>query len=167
VEEYYSALRDDQNNSRICGPPQWPNYQDFIAEYPKSAFIPAFKKHDSGVEGLNNVAQKNLFSRMFSWPQFQALLNEALTIYENSEASTSPQGSLSTNVRHGTERRISQERSRAERNRISHSKGGRKMRTRTVHGQLHCFRASRFSEVIEKVGSPNCTICEPLRSLSV
>jgi hypothetical protein len=79
-------------------PIQWPNYQDFRAEYPRSGFIPGFKKHDSGVEDLNKVAQVR-FSRMFSWPQFQAFLNEALTIYENSEVSKSPQVSLSTNVR--------------------------------------------------------------------
>jgi hypothetical protein len=36
------------------------------------------------------------------------------------------------------------------------------MRIRAVFGQLHHFGAAGFFEVVEKNGSPTCTICEPL-----
>ena len=68
---------------------QWPNYQDFLAEYPKSAFISGFKKHDSHVQDLNNVTQV-LFDRMLSWPDFLSALEAALTKYENERASLGP-----------------------------------------------------------------------------
>jgi hypothetical protein len=69
-----------------------------MAEHPKSAFIPGFRHHDSNVEAVNNAASA-LFSRMLNWPDFQNALKDALTIYEKSDASKSPQGSLSTNLR--------------------------------------------------------------------
>lgn len=68
---------------------QWPNYQDFLAEHPKSVFVSGFKQHDSSVEALNNVAQA-LFSRMLSWPEFLKEVQNALTTYENQRESLGP-----------------------------------------------------------------------------
>ena len=70
---------------------QWPNYQDFLAEHPRSAFVSGFKQHDSNVEGLNNVAQI-LFDRMVSssWPDFSKEFQNAVTSYENQRASLGP-----------------------------------------------------------------------------
>jgi hypothetical protein len=68
---------------------QWPNYQDFLAEHPRSVFVTGFKQHDSNVEGLNNVAQV-LFDRLLSWPEFQKEVQSALTTYENQRASLGP-----------------------------------------------------------------------------
>jgi hypothetical protein len=77
---------------------QWPNYQDFVAEHPKSVFISGFKHHDLDVEAVNNVASA-LFSRLLNLPDFQKALDHALVAYENSDASKSPQGSMPADLR--------------------------------------------------------------------
>jgi hypothetical protein len=68
---------------------QWPNYQDFLAEHPRSAFVPGFKQHDSNVEGLNNVADA-LFDRLLTLPDFVKEVKNALTSYENKRALLGP-----------------------------------------------------------------------------
>jgi len=67
-------------------PAQWPNYKDFVAEHPKSVFIPGFKQHDSQLDALNNAAQA-LFSHLLSWPDFLNSVQAALTTYESQRAS--------------------------------------------------------------------------------
>lgn len=37
---------------------QWPNYQTFRAEYPKSLMVHGFDRHDLDLENLNSVAQE-------------------------------------------------------------------------------------------------------------
>jgi len=68
---------------------QWPNYQDFLAEHPKSVFVRGFEQHDVGVDSLNNLAQV-LFSHLLSWPAFLDSVQSALTIYENRRLSLGP-----------------------------------------------------------------------------
>ena len=68
---------------------QWPNYQDFLAEHPDSAFVPGFKHHDSRLDALNTAAQV-LFDRMLSWPDFLDSVQAAFTTYENQRASLGP-----------------------------------------------------------------------------
>jgi hypothetical protein len=68
---------------------QWPNYQDFLAEHPKSIFVQGFKQHDSNVEGLNNVAGV-LFDRLLSLPDFVNEVKNALKRYEDQRASLGP-----------------------------------------------------------------------------
>ena len=69
---------------------QWPNYDDFLAEHDKSAFVPAFKHHDSDLEALNNSALA-LFGRLLSLPDFLSSLDAALANYESQRASLAPQ----------------------------------------------------------------------------
>ncbi len=68
---------------------QWPNYQDFLAEHPKSVFVPGFKQHDSHLDALNNAAQV-LYDRLLSWPDFSSSVHSALITYENQRASLGP-----------------------------------------------------------------------------
>lgn len=77
---------------------QWPNYKDFLAEHPKSAFIPGFQRHDSDLKKLNTVAQE-LFNRMLSWEQFLVSVGAALDIYESGRASLGPRAASLTDTR--------------------------------------------------------------------
>lgn len=70
-------------------PAQWPNYQTFLTEYPKSVFVPGFKRHDSDLESLNNAA-KALFDRMVSWNEFLGAVGEHLTTYERQRNALGP-----------------------------------------------------------------------------
>lgn len=62
-------------------PAQWPNYQTFLAEHSKSAFVPGFKHHDSILESVNNAAQA-LFDRLISWSDFLKAIDSELRNYE-------------------------------------------------------------------------------------
>ncbi len=77
---------------------QWPNYQDFLAEHPNSAFIRGFEQHDSRLSKLNSVAQE-LFNRMLSWEQFLVEVDAALDAYESQRASLGPQAPLLIHTR--------------------------------------------------------------------
>jgi len=77
---------------------QWPNYQDFLAEHPKSVFIPGFKRHDSKVGDLDTVA-KVLFDRMLSWKDFLDSVDAALKTYESQRGSLGPQAQALTDMR--------------------------------------------------------------------
>lgn len=86
---------------------QWPNYQDFLAEHPKSAFVPAFKRHDSNVDALNNAARA-LFSRLPSWPAFADSVRTALESYEARRASLGPQATAIADMGRGLNEEIAQ-----------------------------------------------------------
>lgn len=68
---------------------QWPNYQDFLEEHPKSIFVPGFKQHDMILDVLNSASQA-LFSRLLSWPAFLDSLQVALNAYEGRRESLGP-----------------------------------------------------------------------------
>lgn len=68
---------------------QWPNYQDFLDEHPKSVFVPGFKQHDSHLHALNNASQA-LFTRLLTWPAFLDSFKAALTSYESRRESLGP-----------------------------------------------------------------------------
>jgi hypothetical protein len=86
---------------------QWPNYQDFLAEHPKSVFIPGFKQHDSHVDSLNNAAQA-LFSRLLSWPAFRGLLQTSIASYENRRESLGPTARPLSDMGGGIEEEVAQ-----------------------------------------------------------
>lgn len=88
-------------------PAQWPNYQDFLAEHPKSVFVPAFKRHDSNVDALNGAAQA-LFSRLPSWPAFTESVQVALESYEARRASLGPGATSAADMGEGLKEEIAQ-----------------------------------------------------------
>ncbi len=77
---------------------QWPNYKDFLAEHPKSVFIPGFQQHDENLRKLNTVAQE-LFNLILSSSQFLVSVEAALDTYESQRASLGPQAPLLTHTR--------------------------------------------------------------------
>jgi hypothetical protein len=79
-------------------PTQWPNYQDFVAEHPKSLFAQGFNLHDSRLEGLNTAA-KALFDRMLSWRHFSDSVDAALAAYESQRPSLGLQAPSFTSIR--------------------------------------------------------------------
>lgn len=86
---------------------QWPNYQDFLDEHPKSAFVHGFKQHDTGLDALNNAAQA-LFSRLLSWPAFLDLFQAALTSYASRRESPGPTDRLSVDSAEGVKEEVAQ-----------------------------------------------------------
>jgi hypothetical protein len=86
---------------------QWPNYQDFLAEHPRSVFIPGFKQHDSEVDALNNVAHA-LFARLLSWPAFLDLVQSGLTAYENRRSTLGPRAKPIEEMGEGVKEELAQ-----------------------------------------------------------
>ncbi len=76
---------------------QWPNYQDFLAEHPRSFFIPGFEHHDSDLRKLNTVAQE-LFNWMPSSKEFLDSVDAALETYESQRASLGLQAPSLTDI---------------------------------------------------------------------
>lgn len=62
-------------------PSQWPNYQTFRAEYPKSLMVRGFDRHDSDLKDLNGAAQ-NLSDRLTSSGEFLKAAESEVQAYE-------------------------------------------------------------------------------------
>lgn len=74
---------------------QWPNYQDFLAEHPKSAIEAGFRQHDLRLIKLNAAAGE-VFSWLISSEQFIVSVRSALDVYERHRLSPAETPSLST-----------------------------------------------------------------------
>jgi hypothetical protein len=72
---------------------QWPNFEDFLSEYPKSPIVSAFGRHDSTLTELNSVAKK-LFDWMLADREFQESVDRAFIEYEEIRAQLEPQGPI-------------------------------------------------------------------------
>jgi hypothetical protein len=77
---------------------QWPNYQDFVAEHPKSPIVPAIENHDSTLQELNSLASK-LFDWMLSDKSFVEASGRAFQEYEEMREHLGPQAPILTHTR--------------------------------------------------------------------
>src|SRR5579859_2035691 len=86
---------------------QWPNYQTFLAEHPKSVFIAAFKRHDSALLALNNAAQ-SLFDRLLTWGDFLDAIHVASKNYESQRGSLGPRAQPLTDMGDDVRKEVAQ-----------------------------------------------------------
>ena len=77
---------------------QWPNYQDFVAEHPKSPIVPAIANHDSILKELNSLAGR-LFNWMLSDRSFLEAADRAYQEYEEMREHLGPQAPILIHTR--------------------------------------------------------------------